>query len=177
MLRRIRRSLARTFRPPYRRSPAPRRLGIETLENRNAPSGLSDLNSTAPPRPADPYAPATDSDTEDVSLAVLAEFYANSLAANAPPLIVGFSAREVGPYTYTFSGQVQDESPGECTVTLSGLPSVEGVTLDTEDDGTFEITRVLTANDRGILTAVATDAQGFVSEEAEVYVTPTPRGA
>ncbi len=83
-----------------------------------------------------------------------------------PPSISDFSGSAgVGGY-WTFSGKVNAWFPGGMTVTLSGLPSLNNVTVTTDEDGYFSFTVQLNANDTGTATARVTDAWGQTSDAA-----------
>src|SRR5262245_11741405 len=128
---------------------------LESLEGRDQPSSLTD-----DPTPPDP-APLDDP----------------IMVTNAPPQIVNFNAEQVGNGLYIFTGQVIDEAPGGRVVTFGGgVPTVAGQTVVTNTDGTFSLTIRLRTDgtDTGTVSVTTVDAQGLPSNEALVYVSPTP---
>jgi hypothetical protein len=99
------------------------------------------------------------------------------LVGNAPPQIVNFTAEQVGNGLYVFTGQVMDETPGGMIVTFAGgVPSVAGLTATTDANGFFSLTVRLRTDgtDSGTVAVTTVDAQGAMSNEALVDVTPTP---
>lgn len=98
--------------------------------------------------------------------------------ANVAPQIVEFTATEVGNGLYVITGRVIDENPGGLTIHFAGdVGSLSGKTVITNADGTFSLTAQLKTDgtDIGWLLATTTDAQGLRSNEASVYIHPTPR--
>jgi hypothetical protein len=76
----------------------------------------------------------------------------------APPTIVSFTASSDGS-TWTFSGQVLDESPSGLTVTFGGL--LNGHETTTSEGGYFEYTA--NVNGSGVVTASTVDDDGVPS--------------
>jgi hypothetical protein len=109
-----------------------------------------------------------DAEQSDQLVAVLA-----AAANQMPPEIEDFFGQEVGTQLYRFVGRVLDADPATVQVTLSGLPSVEGMTGRCEADGTFVITAGLEPNEGGTVSAVAVNAQGLRSETALYVVRQT----
>ncbi len=148
------------LRPLDQQSPPPpgrfrARLRLEALEGRDQPSSLTDFGSANDPPPLAPLV----------------------LAVNAAPQIVDFTAEQVGNGLFVFSGRVIDEAPGGLVVTFGGgVPSVSGLTAMTDANGMFSLTVRLQTNgtDTGTVSAITVDAQGLSSNEALVYVSPTP---
>ncbi len=83
---------------------------------------------------------------------------------NQPPQIQVYCS-QIAAGTFRVYGQVTDESPGNLTVRLGGIPSALGKTTTTLADGSFSmILHVQTnGNDIGVVTAQTTDAQGLDS--------------
>jgi hypothetical protein len=94
-----------------------------------------------------------------------------------PPEIVNFTAQQVGNGLYVFTGQVVSENPGGLLITFGGgVPTVAGQTVETDENGNFSLTIRLRTDgtDTGTVSVIATDTQGLTSDEALVYVSPTP---
>ena len=125
-------------------------LRLQDLEGRATPSG--DMTDTAPP-PTGQTQP------------------------NQAPQIVDFAAEELGNGMFVFTGRVIDESPGGLTITFGGsVASMYGRTCTTDANGYFSIVVQLKTDgtDVGWLLATTQDAQGASSNEASVFVDPTP---
>jgi hypothetical protein len=130
---------------------------LEALEGRDQPALLTDFGSDVA-SPVPDFAPRTQT-------------------REAPPQIVDFTAEEIGNGLFVFTGQVIDAAPGGLVVTFGGgVPSVSGLTAVTNADGAFTLTVRLQTNgtDTGTVSVTTTDAQGLTSNEALVYVSPTP---
>ncbi len=96
---------------------------------------------------------------------------AQASVANAAPQIINFSAaEEQGVNTWTFKGQVVDESPAGLTVRLGGLASLQGVTVTVANTGWFTKTIDLRIGEHGTATAVTTDWWGLDSNTATTQV-------
>ena len=101
----------------------------------------------------------------------------NGSPINQAPQITNFTATDLGGGLYLISGQVVDESPGGLTVTFGGsVATLNGYTVTTAANGTFSFTIQLKTDgtDTGYLLATTKDAQGLPSNQASVYVHPTP---
>jgi hypothetical protein len=106
--------------------------------------------------------------------------YSISAASDVPvpeqdatrPIISDFEAIEEAPGIWTFRGQVTGDDMAGMTVTLGGLPSLNGQVVQVEEDGWFYCTVQLQAGEHGMATAQATDWLGNVSN---VAVTRVPR--
>lgn len=95
----------------------------------------------------------------------------------AAPQIVDFGYQQVGNGLFIFTGRVVDANPGGLTVTFGGsVPTVDGQSVTTAADGTFQLTIQLRTDgsDVGIVTASVTNRAGVESDEVMVYVSPTP---
>jgi hypothetical protein len=96
--------------------------------------------------------------------------------APSAPVISNFAAGEqpgLGNY-WTFSGTVNDCcSVNGLTVTLGGMPSLKGKTVQVLSDGTFEITVQLQNCESGTASAVTQDWWGQASNLAMTDVHPT----
>src|SRR5262245_13364026 len=91
------------------------RLNLETLDGRLLPSA-----SPLPPPPGPPSA--------------------DIVPAHHPPVITSFTAVEVGPGLYRFTGTVAADNPAGLVVSFGGEPpSVQGQTATVDADGTFSI--------------------------------------
>jgi hypothetical protein len=88
------------------------------------------------------------------------------------PVITNFQAAHGYGTTWTFSGTVQSQTPGQTMVQLGNLQSLQNVSVPCDQNGNFTYTITLTNTnaDLGLATAIATDANGQVSEEALYYV-------
>src|SRR5262249_14247440 len=97
-------------------------------------------------------------------------FWANSVTASIrdqAPVITSFNMTRTGPMSWTFSGQVtDDQSVAGLTVTLGGIPSLQGVTVTTDSQGFFSYTCTLGPKDSGIATAQTQDIWGELSNVA-----------
>ena len=147
----------RWFARPARPGPILRtRLRLESLDDRAAPASLLG----ADPEPT-----------------LLTQPLMTEASASAAPVIVSFGAREFGPGYYYFYGQVQfaGGSAGGLTVTLGGIPSLEGRTATTATDGSFWVFVTLRTDGSDSGTAEAqTVANGQLSNLAMCNVSPTP---
>jgi hypothetical protein len=92
--------------------------------------------------------------------------------ADAAPTIVNFLAVQDGGNCWTFTGTVQDAYAAGLTITLGGLPELQGVTVTTDASGNFTYTCQLAVGESGTATAITTDGWSLESNEAEVYVNP-----
>lgn len=132
-------------------------LRLETLEGRDLPSSLL------------PESPIPESPGAYTS--------PYGQVANLPPEIQDFTAEQVGNGLFVFTGRVVDENPAGLFVRFGGdVPTMQDLSAEVQDDGTFIlIVRMQTdGTDVGFVTATTVDAQGVVSDEAVVFVSPTP---
>ena len=85
--------------------------------------------------------------------------------------VVDFQAvRETGT-TWVFEGRVIGAAPGQTTVQLGGLTSLNALApIEVNADGTFEATETLAANEFGTATALATDSAYNQSNTATALV-------
>ncbi len=90
--------------------------------------------------------------------------------SNDAPQITSFQAVQGFGNFWTFQGTVADEAPGGLTVTLGGLPSLQGQTATVNSDGTFSLTVDLGADDSGTATAQTVDWWSVSSNLAETIV-------
>jgi hypothetical protein len=141
------------------------RLTLESLDLRAAPASLSGTDSDVVHYPTD--------GTSDVVL--VADQGGTDSRAAAAPRITGFAGEEERRGWYVFTGRVTADQPGGLTVTFRGVPSLEGKTVVTASDGTFELrVEVQTdGSDEGTVTAQTTDANGVPSNVAVWDITPT----
>src|SRR5262249_33281107 len=86
------------------------------------------------------------------------------------PVIVDFSGTHGAGDVWTFTGGVWDESRGGMVVRCGGLPSLQGMTVQTGTDGNFRLTVQLAPAEAGTATAVATDCWGLESDPASCVV-------
>ncbi len=130
------------------------RLGLERLDDRNAPSSLFG-NAVA----TTDWMPPSDTGSE----------YDTKPIGNKPPKIVNFVV-SVGTGNFgTFSGTVQDENPAGLTVHITGSQTClqpNGVFVTTDMNGNFTFGGQLYAGDSGIVSAVTADAEGLTSNTA-----------
>lgn len=143
------------FRSAVRPRPALRtRLRLESLDDRAVPSSLLG------------DAPATNFMTQT----------GDGVPVGVAPRIINFSAVEIGPGWYQFTGQVVDSATvGGLTIDFGGVPSLEPAEATTQSDGTFSLTiRVQTdGSDHGTVTAQTTSG-GLTSNLAQCEIAPTP---
>jgi hypothetical protein len=90
------------------------------------------------------------------------------------PVINDFQAVEGSNGTWTFSGQVTDESAPGLMVTLSGLPSLTGKTVTVDSTGCFDLTLQLQPGENGTATAQTIDWWGLTSDAVTEWVSQTP---
>jgi hypothetical protein len=143
----------------FRRAPATRAgrphtvfLRLEGLEGRATPSG--------------------DALSETSRAAVY-----NFSPVNQAPQIVDFAAQELGSGLFVFTGRVVGENPGGLTVTFGGsVATMNGRTCTTDANGNFSVVVQLKTDgtDVGWVLATTRDAHGVTSDEAAVFVHPTP---
>jgi hypothetical protein len=141
-------------RAPAMRAGRPRRafLRLEDLEGRATPSGdaLSETSRT----PVE-----------------------NTTTANQAPQIVDLAAQELGNGQFVFTGRVVDENPGGLTVTFGGsVTTMKGRTCTTDANGYFSVVVQLRTDgtDVGWVLATTKDDHDVSSDEAAVFVRPTP---
>lgn len=151
------------------------RLSLHSLDDRAAPSSLTTT--------ADPLTltPATTADASLITTTVPGVSPADGPAegdprtpANLAPMIVDLSVQRLDSGLYRISGRVLDENPGGLVVNLGGIPSVQGLSVITNADGTFTIDVPLKTDgsDAGWVTAITRDASGLVSNLASCWVDP-----
>lgn len=121
--------------------------------------------------------PATSTAKGTIWVSELSGSQIATIDANAAPKIVDFAAVSLGNNVYSFRGKVIDENPGGLTITFGGGTStMNGLTITTESDGTFLVTKTLltNGNDTGSVTVSTVDIWGVASNTATVFVSPTP---
>lgn len=97
----------------------------------------------------------------------------------APPVtgikITGFGASENGPGLWTFSGTVSAATLSGNTVTLGGVPDVEGLKLTTNGSGQFcqAVDLKTDGSDDGMVEAIASTPAGQQSQYAYCLVDPS----
>ncbi len=91
---------------------------------------------------------------------------------NAPPQIQDFVGSQLTATTWKFTGRVVDEVAGGLTITFSNLNSIQGLTVTTNEDGTFELTVSLAEGEFGLAMCSVTDMWG-AEATAEYFVQPT----
>jgi hypothetical protein len=151
----------------------PFRLGLERLDDRNAPSSLVG-NDVAT---AD-WMSATVSDSlPDYSVGNYGDpsHDPNRIPANnLKPEITNFLVTVENSVTGRFSGKVVDENPAGLNVTLTGpqgcLNGGQTVTTDAEGNFVF-VGQLVTGVDCGVVNADAADAQGSPADRAEYDLT------
>jgi len=89
------------------------------------------------------------------------------------PEITDFHAREGEDGCWTFDGLVTADSTWDLTVRFGGLTSLQGQTVHTRSDGTFELYACLQPGERGMATSQTTDWNGVDSNVAQDWVDPT----
>jgi hypothetical protein len=90
------------------------------------------------------------------------------------PVIVGFSAKQIGNGLFVITGKVDCTNPGGLTITFGGATSASGRTVTTNADGTFTMQVQLRTDgtDCGCLTA-STVVNGLQSQVVDVFLEPT----
>lgn len=81
------------------------------------------------------------------------------------PIIETFIATRGSGTTWTFSGTADCDTVSGDTVTLSGMPSLQGQTTKTQSDGSFSITITLQQGEEGTAAAVVTDWFNLTSDQ------------
>jgi hypothetical protein len=90
-----------------------------------------------------------------------------TLSSNSP-VITNFAPMQAYGTTWTFEGKVTDESPQGLTVTLGGIPALQGQTVTVGSNGWFYFTVNVQGNQAGTACAVTVDWWGLQSNEALV---------
>jgi hypothetical protein len=91
-----------------------------------------------------------------------------TVVVDAGPVITSFTAQASSGNMWIFTGTVSGATGG--TITLTGLPELNNVTVTIQPDGTFTVGIVLSPADTGTVSAVATDTFGNQSNTAYAYV-------
>lgn len=142
------------------------RLGLELLDDRNAPSPVAG-NAVAS---ADWL---TTLESADWLPAYVGSYDGGTGAqspANTPPVITGFSVVLLNASVARYSGTVSDESPGGLTVRLTGAQQClgDGRTVTTNAEGFFQWDGpVRPTVDAGPAYADVSDAQGLNAERVD----------
>lgn len=149
----------------------PFRLGLERLDDRNAPSSLAG-NAVAS---TDWLPVATNDSLPDYSAASYSDPNPNP-DGNLKPVIGNFRVTVEPGFQGRFSGKVVDENPAGLTVTLTGpqgcLGGAAGKTVTTDAEGNFVfLGQLVTGVDCGVVSADTTDAQGAAADTAEYVLT------
>jgi hypothetical protein len=85
--------------------------------------------------------------------------------------ITDFNCKLILGNSWKFWGTVEDnDGSTNITVTFGGLPSVQGLKVPVQPDGSFILIVTLGRNETGIATAVATDDEGQTSDIADTFV-------
>ena len=142
------------------------RLGLELLDDRNAPSSVAgNAVATADwltaPKSAD-WLPAYGGSFDGGT--------GGQPPANTPPVINGFTVVLLNASVARYSGTVSDESPGGLTVHLTGAQGClgDGRTAITDAEGFFQWDGpVRPTVDAGPAYADVSDAQGLNAERVE----------
>ena len=92
---------------------------------------------------------------------------AQATVSSAAPRITNFGAVQGAGNTWTFQGQVTDESAAGLVVQFGGLPSLLGQTATVQANGWFYLTIQLQPGENGGASAQTTDWWGLASNEAE----------
>ncbi len=147
------------------------RLGLERLDDRNAPSSLGG-NDVAT---AD-WMSATAGDSQpDYRVGGYSDPTTNQ-NGNQQPVITNFMVTVEDGWSGRFSGKVVDENPAGLTVTLTGpqgcLGGQAGRTVTTDAEGNFVFVGQLTTGvDCGVVSADTADAHGLAADTAEYALT------
>lgn len=136
------------------------RLGLESLDARNAPSGYhTDFYGESESNPNVPQ---------------VFGYYRQEV--EGAPQITNFVASARIGGIWEFSGDVVCDSPGGLTITFGGEPeSLQGVTVVTDENGHFTLTISLLTDgsDDGLATAQTTDSEGLESNVASCNIHPS----
>jgi hypothetical protein len=134
------------------------RLSLRSLEGRDAPGGLGDLDgSLIVAGPAE----------------VLPVQQAPMLAANAPPVISDFRAMAGPNGQVTFTGRVTDDTPVAGYVVRITGPGVDASAIVLAD-GTFQVTTTVAGFTDITVAAKTIDSAGAPSDPVHTTFTPTP---
>ena len=138
-------------------------LRVETLEGRAHPSDLTGV----PPVP-----PTTPPAVQGAPPAPVPVPGNETPPVNQPPSI-DLIATPIGNGVFVLHGQVTDEHPGGLTVFFTGVTSVQGLSVVTNDDGSFSLTVQLKTDgtDFGNVVATVTDDGGLSANDFD-YVMP-----
>lgn len=148
------------------------RLGMETLDPRNAPSSLTDTNTATTDWLGEP------ADTDWLPAYVAVESAQPGVPSpgggtdNLSPEIHNFTLVINPGLVGVFSGRVADESVSTVTIRFGGSPQcLQEQTASVAADGTFSFEGQLRAiGDGGYAWAEPVDAQGLVGRYEEVFV-------
>jgi hypothetical protein len=87
-----------------------------------------------------------------------------------PLEITNFTAVSTFGMIYTFSGQVSGGDGSVTTINFGDSPTMQGLSCEVQEDGSFSLTVQLTAADYGPVSAQAVDESGQMSDEDYVYI-------
>lgn len=138
------------------------RLALERLDDRNAPSSL--IGNAVATTDWLGQTPKDDPPTY---------FGETNPGTNLKPVIVNFSVVIQTGNWGVFTGTVQDENPGNLTVTLTGAAQcvANGVTVTTDASGNFVFEAQLRpVLDGGKVYADVSDAQGLAADSASYLI-------
>jgi hypothetical protein len=103
--------------------------------------------------------------------------YSNNSSLILPyftPSISNFQATQIAGQTFNFTGKVTDPILAGMQVTLGGLPSINGVTVPVNADGTFGLLVTLQPGECGIASAQTVNSVGKNSNLATCLVDTVP---
>jgi len=150
----------------------PFRLGLERLDDRNAPSSLAGNDAAS-----SDWMPTPDNDSlPGYSLNESEESNPNPTPANnQKPVITNFSISVALNLTGRFSGKVVDEHPGGLTVILTGPQGClngSGQSVTTDADGNFEfVGQLVHVTDSGTVTVDTADTLGLPADQVAFSLT------
>jgi hypothetical protein len=87
------------------------------------------------------------------------------------PIITQFMATNSAGNTWVFQGLVND-GPTAVTIYFGGLPSLQGLSVEVNTDGSFSLPVLLRPGESGTATAYAVDEDGLVSPIVFTLVGP-----
>jgi hypothetical protein len=144
-------------------------LRLESLDIRATPSSLDTTGDTT-------YTGGTTNPTDPTQQAPASGQTSQPAPVQTAPDIDQFGDQQAGVGWELVYGHVTAANPAGLTVTLGGVPSLDGKTCVTDSNGNFSILVSVNTDgsDTGTIWAQTVDANGVQSNEALAYMNPTP---